>query len=262
MPVKARDKAKTGEGYDLANPGTENIEGILKKAALFKVDIAGNIIADPLGIFHLNPSAFNESKTANWVQNTIPGQSDPVMQWVSSGARTLTFDALVTADTSDFTVNESKKATEKAKPKNVKEAVATYAMKLFKVPIPPPRSTQVVLKNSEVLDISDSLDYYRSLMYPTYSDPSGKGVPQRLKASPPLLVLLAGSGIAKLAYSISADSKGKITNKHDVWVLSDLRINITKQLPNLAPMEATVSFTLMQYNIRSFDRHRFHASED
>jgi hypothetical protein len=258
MPVKARDKAKTGEGFDLANNDT-NIEGILKKAALFKVDIAGNIIADPLGIFHLNPSAFNESKSANWVQTAIPGQSDPVMQWVSSGARTITFDALVTADTSDFTVAESKAITEKAKTKNVKEAVATFAMKLFKVPVPPPRSTQPT-KNSEVLDISDTLNYYRSLMYPTYSDPSGKGVPQRLKASPPLLVLLAGSGIARLAYSIAANSKGRITNKHDVWVLTDLRINITKQLPNLAPMEATVGFTLVQYNIRSFDKNRFHDS--
>lgn len=254
MAVKQNSKSRRGDFSDLGNPESP-FEGDLLRAALFKVDIAGNIINDPLGIFHLNPTAFNESKTSNWVQNQIPGQSDPVMQWVSSGARTLTFDALVTADTSDFTVEEAKVATEKAKPKNVQEAVATFAAKLFKVQVPPKRSTQP-LKNYEVLDISDSLDYYRSLMYPTYSDPSGKGVPQRLKQSPPLLVLLAGSGIAKLRYGT------RITNKHDVWVLTDIRINITKQLGNLAPMEATVSFTLVQYNIRSFDRHRFNPSED
>jgi len=259
MPVKARNKAKTGEGFDLANPGIDNVEGVLKKAALFPVDITGKIIVDPLGIFHLNPSTFNETKSANWVQTNIPGQSDPVLQWVSSGARTLSFDALVTADTSDFTVEEVKAVTERARPKNVQEAVATFAAKLFKVQLPAPRS-QTPLKNSEVLDISDTLDYYRSLLYPTYSDPSGKGVPQRLAKSPPLLVLLAGSGLAKLAYSISANNTGRITNKHDVWVLTDLRINITKQLPNLAPMEATVGFTLVQYNIRSFDRNRFHVS--
>jgi len=261
MPVKARGKVNTSSGYVVANPGMTNVEGFLRRAALFKVDIAGNIIPDPLGIFPLNPTMFNESKSANWIQSNVPGQSDPIFQWSSSGARTVTFDALITTDTSDFTVEESKAATEKAKPKHMKEAIATFAMKLFKVQVPPPRSTQK-LKNSEVLDISNILDYYRSLLYPTYSDPSGKGVPQRLKASPPLLVLLAGSGVAKLAYSIAASGKGKITNKHDVWILTDLRINITKQLPNLAPMEATVSFTLVQYNIRSFDANRFHSSEE
>jgi hypothetical protein len=249
MAVKQNVKTKLTEDTNLGNAGNF-VDGELKKAALFAVDIAGNIKKDPLGIFHLNPSAFNESKTSNWVQNQIPGQSDPVMQWVSSGARTLTFDALVTADTSDFNVKEAEKASETAKPKSVKEAVATFAAKLFKVQVPPSRTIQES-KNTDVLDISNSLDYYRSLMYPTYSDPSSKGVPQRLKQSPPLLVLLAGSGIAKLRYG------SRITNKHDVWVLTDLKINITKQLGNLAPMEAIVSFTLVQYNIRSFDKNRF-----
>lgn len=254
MAVKQDTKTISADLTGLANP-QEDLRTGLKKAALFKIDIAGNILTDSLGIFSLNPSSWSENKSSNWIQSNIPGQSDPVFQWASSGARTLTFDALVTTDTSDFTIRLSQKESEQAKTKNVVEAVATFATKLFKVPIPPPRSTEPI-KISEALDISDILDYYRSLLYPTYSDPTSKGVPQRLKSSPPLLVLLAGSGIAKLRYG------SRITNKHDVWVLTDLRINITKQLSNLAPMEATVSFTLMQYNIRSFDRRRFNSNED
>lgn len=253
MAVKSVIKSKRGDLSSYANPESEFDPFTIKRAALFKVDIAGNILTDPLGVFPLNPSLWNESKSANWIQNSIPGQSDPIFQWVSSGARTLTFDALITADTSDFNVEESKVATEKAKPVEAKEKIATFAMKLFGVQIPPTAKSREELKNDEVLDISDFLNYYRSLLYPTYSDPNGGGVPGNLKSSPPLLVLLAGSGIAKLRYD------GRITNKHDTWILTDLKINITKQLSNLAPMEAIVSFTLVQYNIRSFDRHRFHS---
>lgn len=254
MAVKQTIKTNRAELPDLANPGRKNQNGQLLKAALFEIDITGRMIGDPQGVFHLNPSAWNESKSANWVQNSIPGQSDPVMQWISSGARTLTFDALVTADTSDFTVSISRESDIRAKSNTVIEKVATYAMELFKINIPPARN-QESIKDTDILDISKTLDYYRSFLYPTYSDPTSKGVPQRLQASPPLLVLLAGSGIAKLGYG------SRITNKHDVWVLTDLRINITKQLPNLAPMEATVGFTLVQYNIRSFDKRRFHSGE-
>lgn len=37
----------------------------------------------------------------------------------------------------------------------------------------------------------------------------------------------------------------------DIWVVTSLRIRITKQLANLSPMEAVVSFQLTQYTIRS-----------
>lgn len=251
MAIGQPQKKTTGELTDLGNPGYELDGNTYLKAALFPISIDGSILKDttPEGIFLLNPSSWEESKSANWVQQQVPGQSDPIYQWVSSGPRTLMFEALVTADTSDYNVAESKVNTKKAKPKNVVEAVASFAIKLFKVQVPPPRSTQPA-KNIEVLDISDHLNYYRSLMYPEYTN--GTNGPGRLKASPPLLVLMAGSGIARMQYGT------KITTKHDVWVMTDLKIRITKQLPNLAPLEAVVTFSLSQYNIRSFDSKRFY----
>lgn len=253
MSIKQFNKSSLGDISNIANPSKPQ-DGSVKRAGLFKVDIKGNIdFASAEGVFLLNPSSFEESKTANWVQHAVPGQSDPVFQWVSSGAKTLTFEALVTADTSDFNTEKTKVESKKAKPKNQIEAVADYAIKLFRVSIPPARTTEPA-KNTEVLDITDQLNYYRSLLYPLYSDPSGKGVPQRLKASPPLLVLLAGNTVSNTKYGT------RITNKHDVWVLADLRIRTTKMLPNLAPMEATVTFTLIQYNIRSFDSNKYYPS--
>lgn len=253
MPIGVkRSKRSETSLENLANPGNEHSTGLLHRAALFKIDAAGNIMTSDLeGVFLLNPSSWEENKTAKWVAHEVPGQSDPVYQWVSSGARTLTFDALVTADTSD-NLSEVEEITKKASPKNVVEAVAYLAMDFFKIQIPPQRDTSPTLKNSEILDISDRLNYYRSLLYPTYTDPNLKESPSRLQSSPPLLALFAGNTLSTLAYS------KRITNKHDVWMLTDLRIRVTKQLPNLAPMEATVTFTLTQYNIKSRDSARFY----
>ena len=44
----------------------------------------------------LNPESLTETKAANWVQQNIPGQSDPLLQWISGSARTVTFTAKVT----------------------------------------------------------------------------------------------------------------------------------------------------------------------
>ena len=227
--------------------------GELARAALFQVDTDGTILSDDyLGIFLLNPTALEDSKSANWVEQTVPGQSDPLLQWVSSGSRTVSFEALVTSDTAYFIADKNAKASQAASPTQPNSTfitkVADVASKFFKASIPPPRVANPFFSNTLNLDISNNLNYYRSLLYPTYS---GGSTPERLTSSPPLLVLMQGSSIARIAYGT------KITNIHDVWVLTDLKIRVTKQLPNLAPMEAAVQFTLKQYNIRSFDRNRF-----
>jgi hypothetical protein len=238
---------------NLANPGTEQVVGLIHRAALFKVDISGKILNKNVeGIFLLNPATWDESKASNWIQHNIPGQSDPVFQWTSSGPRTVTFDALVTTETSDYKVSAGEKESEKATPKKTLQAVADYAVSLFNVSVPTPPPTSQYTKNEDILDISNRLNYYRSLAYPSYTDPNAKGVPSRLKSSPPLLVLFAGNSLSSLAYS------DRITNKQDVWVLTNYTIRITKQLSNLIPIEAVVSFTLVQYNIRSFDSNRFY----
>jgi len=62
---------------------------------------------------------------------------------------------------------------------------------------------------------------------------------------------MIGSAITRKSFS------DRISSQDDIWVVTNLRIKITKQLPNMSPMEAIVSFELTQYNIKSFDRRRF-----
>lgn len=237
---------------NLANPGVQFVAGQLQRAALFKVDMSGKILnKNSEGVFLLNPSELTETKSAKWVSHEVPGQSDPVWQWLSSGPRVVTFDALVTADTSDYKIAQGQEEQSMSEPKTIVEAVADYAVALFNIKIPPKPNEQPYAKNEDILDISNRLNYYRSLLYPHYSDPNEKGG-GRLQASPPLLAMFAGNSLSSIPYS------DRITSKQDVWILTDLKIRVTKQLPNLAPMEAVVSFTLAQYSIRSSDSNKFY----
>lgn len=246
MPRRQFNKDKSGK--QLAN-ATGAKSTLVSRSALFKVASDGTIQkSNTLGIFLLNPNSYEESKAANWVMNNIPGQSDPILQWVSSGPRKVTFDALVTKDTSDYdsmVINFQEPQTGTNKFLSV---VGQVASAFFQITVPPPRTTRTALGVQESLDISDHLNYYRSMLYPIYDNIDN---PRRLRQSPPLVVLYAGSAVTKLPY------ENKVGSLHDLWVVTNLRIKITKQLPNLAPMEAIVSFELTQYNIKSFHAGRF-----
>lgn len=245
MPLKPYNRVPTLDNIaDVSKEQTEN----LKVAALFTVAQDGTVEKREAGIFLLNPNTWEENKKSNWVTHQTPGNSDPVLQWLSSGPRTISFDALVTADTSDF-VSAAKKQPGETKDRSLLSKVFTgsIASAFAKVTTPPPRQQEPGSQNTS-LDISNYLNYYRSLLYPVYDSVE---TPRRLRQSPPLLVLMNGSAINKFA------AGQRISAQNDLWVLTDLRIRITKQLPNQAPQEATVSFQLMQYNIRSFDSRRF-----
>lgn len=245
MPLKPPKKVSTTA--NIADVSTDFTED-LKVAALFTVGSEGEVESTQTGLFLLNPNTIEENKKANWVQQTTPGNSDPVMQWLSSGPRTVSFDALVTADTSDFVSAAKKPGEEEDRSKLAKVFTGSIASAFAKTSTPPAPRLQRPGEENPSLDISNYLNYYRSLLYPVYDDLDN---PRTLKKSPPLLVFLSGSSVNKFA------AGGRITSNSDLWVLTDLIIRVTKQLPNLAPMEATVSFKLIQYNIRSFDRRRF-----
>jgi hypothetical protein len=245
MPIKQPEEPKISS--NLADVSEES-SSTLRAAGIFPIDSDGTVkTLISKGIFLLNPSTWTENKSANWVQHQTPGQSDPILQWMSSGPRTVNFTALVTKDTSNFV-----SATEPASETNggdifeqAKSVIGGIASSFAKTSVKPGRVTTGKTKTS---DISGYLDYYRSLLYPLYDN---KANPKRLTQSPPLVVLFNGSAINKFKAGT------KISSQHDMWVVTNLQIRITKQAPNLAPLEAEVDFTLMQYTIKSFSSNRF-----
>lgn len=207
-------------------------------------------ITNPYATFLLNPSTWEEHKTSNWIMHNIPGESDPILQWTSGGARTITVDALVTKDQSGFDLNASPIG---GLVDQALTIVGNIASSFIGINVPAigdllPIGDQ---GEGEELSIDNELNYYRSLLYPlTENDKT------TLSGSPPLVALFVGKSFSKNMASpdISIDT--------DLWVVTDLRIKITKQLPNLAPMEATVSFQLTQYNRRTKNQSDFIGSFD
>lgn len=249
MPIKAPNKKGDNRPASVFAKEVGSNKGTYKKAAIFKIDDKGNILENNAGVFLLNPSAIEESKSANWVQQSTPGSSDPIMQWISSGPRTVTFEALVTADTSAYDSSASVVPGEESTSSQALNFIGDLASSFFGIKTPPPPSGPATTDRAgDSLDITNILDYYRSLLYPIYDDINN---PRSLRQSPPLVVLYFGKALIKKRY------QKRISNNHDLWVVTNISIRTTKQLPNLAPMEATVRFTLTQYTIKSFDGRRF-----
>lgn len=233
--------------------GSANDIGKLVKTVLAKVKNDGTIDLNSAvsGTLELNPESWEESIVTNWVPHAIPGQSSPIFQWVSGGPRTVTFDALVTKDTSEFLnkpVNPLAALADAAI-----NAVGTIASSFLGVNLPPIGDLLggFTSGSGEELGIHNNLDYYRSLCYPKYVD----GI---VDSSPPLIALYAGKTFNTQLTDPGTDS---ISPDTTVWILVDLKIRITKQLPNLTPMEAMVSFRLMQYPFKAIDASAFGAAE-
>jgi hypothetical protein len=227
----------------------------LQTAAIYRLDSRGNVIVNNEGTFLLNPESYSETKKSNWIPTQVPGQSDPVFQWMSSGPRTITFDALVTLETSDFDEAKEEQKAKKANTFNqIVNAFGSIAGKLFGVSESRAEGSIQIDDNATFdddgnfvasLTIHNYLDYYRSLLYPIYTN-------GRLRASPPLVALMTGKSFNRSSYG------DRIGVCSDVYVVTDLKINITKQLSNLDPIEAVVSFTLVQYNIHSNSQHHWY----
>jgi hypothetical protein len=252
MPIKQNKKStKIADAYGIKSyDDTE-----LRKAAIVVVNANKTLDNNPYSYFMLNPSTWTENLSSNWSPQQTPGQSSPPLQWTSGGPRTVSFQALVTADTSYFVSGTTTAKTPAQDKDGLAKAVDTLiggiASAFSKVTTPPPRVPSS--DTSSDLDITKYLNYYRSLLYPTYNKEAN---PSKLIQSPPLVALFVGTSIP--TYPIGKPGSGNlVSSQTDLWVVTSLEINITKQLPHLAPMEATVSFQLTQYNMRSYSRQRF-----
>lgn len=233
----------------LSNYDAPLTQGDLIPAAIFPISASGEILSsgryESLGVFLLNPESYEESHTTGWVGTPIPGQSLPVYQWVSGGARTITFEALVTKDTSYFNKqSKSKNPVDELASKAI-NAIGSIASNFLGAPIPTSQLLSTFTKNNGTsfdLDISEQLEYYRSLWKPVYDE-------NRVVQSPSLIYLYSGSTFEDISDS------SYINPESQVFILTNLTIKVTKQLPNLAPMEASVTFQLEQYPITSVGIH-------
>lgn len=199
----------------------------------------------------LNPESLTETKAANWIQHNIPGQSDPLMQWISGSARTVTFTAKITLDIAEnFTVNAGSDAdiwSLEIEPElaNVGKVTDGYnAAILGQLYDVSSRSTdQDVNSLEEQGDLSNrsstrwkqsiqpQLDYYRGLLVPR------TGSLRNQVKTPPLVRLYMGDILGRSRYSANQD-----------FILASYNFNILQTTPELLPTQADVTFTFIEYN--------------
>jgi len=215
----------------------------------------------------VNPTTISERKASNWVKHNVPGQSDPLLQWINGSSRVVSFTAIVTKDLSEnLTVKVPSSDIVKVK---IKESYGTFGGKEINgspistaegkilkellngdlnTPNTPEGKFDALLKKStfkipglaaRVDESSDSLwfrsitpylEYYRSLVIPRTSNRNDRS------KTPPLVQLKMGSILGNEDIS-----------SRDKWVLESYSITITKMSPDLKPIEATVGFTFIEY---------------
>lgn len=183
-----------------------------------------------LAMFYINPSTWSESKTTNWVKHQVPGRSDPHQQWISGGPRTITFDALVTNDLIEGSIqNKPKDETAACLSKGVRGFFSQTAAKIFNIPELSINESLGANNNSRStleLGITHKLNYYRSLVYPNANR-------NRVHSAPDTVRLLVGSTFGN-------------RTREALFVVDKVSIKITKQYADLTPIEAVVSFSLTE----------------
>lgn len=195
----------------------------------------------------LNPESLTETKAANWIQHNIPGQSDPLLQWISGSSRTVTFMAKVTLDlVENFTVSQGGDSNIwnlEIEPElsNIREITesnnAAILDQLYNVsarlfgsdPTPAAEAGAGGLRWKQ--SIQPQLDFYRGLLVPR------AGSRRNQVRTPPLVRLYMGDVLGRASYSANQD-----------FILASYSFNILQTTPELLPTMADVTFTFIEYN--------------
>lgn len=164
------------------------------------------------------PETISDSKGVNWAPKDIPGASLPLYQWVSSGERSLSFQAVFTTDT-DFSIET--RGDTKAR------ALATGMM--------------LTGINNRNIDIRGAVQWLRRFKMPRYGQgANGAGLttaPRKLQLSMP------GTGIGV--------AHGAITGVHDgpdyiTAIMTSCEVEWLQYFPSGFPRIASVSLGFAQ----------------
>lgn len=197
----------------------------------------------------LNPETISEQKSANWARQNIPGQSDPLLQWISGSERVVSFSLKLSLDTAhnptvsgpdganDLTIASVTVGDEVGGFEFAGTSIPVYEGAILASISNEPIFESALQQSkpfSWSLSIQNYLDYYRSLLVPRKSSRRNK-----LKA-PPLVQLKMGTLLGNINTTESAK-----------WFVAGYSFNISRYTPDLRPIEADVSLTFIEYKDRS-----------
>lgn len=237
--------------FKLNNVGGQDIRNLAPPKQLRMAIIPTHEPSNPaLTTLLLNPESITENKAANWIQHNIPGQSDPLLQWISGSSRTVTFTAKVTLDlVENFTVNETGDSdiwSLEIQPElsRISEITDGYNSAILsqlynvssRVEAPSLTSVTDQLAGQQGAtrwkqSIQPQLDFYRGLLVPR------TGSRRNQVRTPPLVRLYMGDVLGRASYSGNQD-----------FILASYQFNILQTTPELLPTMADVTFTFIEYS--------------
>ena len=177
--------------------------------------------------FQYFPETITDTKGINWSPKDIPGGSLPLYQWVSSGARTISFVAQFSTD-----VDCSKPTPQ------VSEVAATVESPNLDIS-KYKRLRDQGLEDRNV-DIRAAVAWLRSYMLPSYGNTNAVGV-AKTTAPSKLRLSLPNSGIGLAGGSHSASSRDWMT-----CVMAGCDVTWTAFFPSGVPRLASVQLSLNQ----------------
>lgn len=172
----------------------------------------------PLEVFPFQyyPETYTDSKEVNQQAKEIPGGSLPIYQWVSSGARTITFQAYFSSDM-DLA----------AQGVNSESIVAVI------------KQAGVQRRN---VDLRTVFTWLRTFMLPTYGGLADTGA-QIVLAPSKLLLTMPGSGIGRIGGAVG----GQVPLPDSmVAIMLQCEINVMAAFPSGLPRLGTVDLSFAQ----------------
>ena len=258
--------SKGGKTADLIIPKN------LKKFKIIAVDEVTNSTVQELLI---NPNTITDQKSSNWAKYYVPGQTDPLLQWISGSERVVSFSIKVTKDTpSNRTITTANRNSDsytlhleegvsgsleldnrggipafegdilrglqevssQTSPGITLDSVGNNIANAFSNPF-----GSTAASTTQIDEAGDFVKYY-PLSIQKYLDYYRSLVIPRKSAL---------SGKAKSPTLIKLELGDVLGNRSLVdkmrWILLDYNITVTKLSPELIPIDAQVNFTFIEY---------------
>lgn len=203
--------------------GLNTLSEKTSSVAIRELDSKDNDIPNGTLRFQYFPESISDSKSVNWSPKEIPGGSLPLYQWISSGERTISFQAVFSTDI-DFSIEGSK---------SLLNASVTAA-----------RSTKTIKPEDESrnVDIRTAVMWLRRFMMPRYGGDVATGA---LLTSAPrkLQLIMPGTGIG---WAGGAGNTQHSTQHHITAIMTSCEVEWVQFFPSGFPRIATVQLSFAQ----------------
>ena len=196
---------------DLASAiGTAVLNQSRSSAIILPLDVNDRIRRSDCRAFQYFPATISDQKGINWQTKEIPGGSLPLYQWISSGARQISFTAVFTSDT---------------------DLLSQANL---------PSRIQQSGQNDRNVDIRAAAVWLRQFMLPSYGQQTQLGTPTTF-APNKLVLYLQNSGIG-----IAGGASAFETNDSIPCVMTQCDFDYTAFFPSGLPRVMTAQLSFAQ----------------